>query len=116
VGVGGERVLRWDGCVNVRDLGGLPLVGGGTTAYRVVVRADSLPGLTEAGRRELVSYGVSVIVNLRPVREEEDGEAELPLPVVRAPMDPRGLRGSGRRCARHTSSSPTTTGPSSRRR
>ena len=35
------RVLRWDGCVNVRDLGGLPLAGGGETAYRVVVRADS---------------------------------------------------------------------------
>jgi hypothetical protein len=86
-------VLRWDGCVNVRDLGGLPLVQGGETAYRVVVRADSLPGLTEAGRRALVGYGVSLVVNLRPVREEdeEDPVAALPVPVVREPMDPRGL-------------------------
>ena len=44
-----DRVLRWDGCVNVRDLGGLPLADGGETAYRVVVRADWLPGLSEAG-------------------------------------------------------------------
>jgi protein-tyrosine phosphatase len=91
--VGGERVLRWDGCVNVRDLGGLPLADGGETAYRVVVRADSLPGLTAAGRRALVQYGVSLVVNLRPVREdgEDDSVDALPVPVVREPMDPRGL-------------------------
>jgi protein-tyrosine phosphatase len=88
-----ERILGWDGCVNVRDLGGLPLTGGGETAYRVVVRADSLPGLTEAGRRALVEYGVTLVVNLRPQREdeEEDPVDALPVPVVREPMDPRGL-------------------------
>jgi protein-tyrosine phosphatase len=89
-----DRILRWDGCVNVRDLGGLPLAGGGETAFRVVVRADSLPGLTEAGRRALVEYGVSLVINLRPLREddEEDAVDALPVPVVRAPMEPRGLR------------------------
>ena len=88
-----ERILRWDGCVNVRDLGGLPLAGGGETAYRVVVRADSLPGLTEAGRRSLVDYGVSLVVNLRPVREADDeqGVEPLPVPVLREAMDPRDL-------------------------
>jgi protein-tyrosine phosphatase len=88
-----ERVLRWDGCVNVRDLGGLPLADGGETAFRVVVRADSLPALTDAGRRSLVEYGVSLVVNLRPQREddEEDPVEALPVPVVRLPMDPRGL-------------------------
>jgi protein-tyrosine phosphatase len=57
------------------------------------VRADSLPGLTEAGRQALVDYGVSLVVNLRPVREEEENDPvdALPVPVVRAPMDPRGL-------------------------
>ncbi|HLY85012.1 MAG TPA: tyrosine-protein phosphatase [Gaiellaceae bacterium] len=85
-----ERVLRWDGCVNVRDLGGLPLADGGETAYRVVVRADWLPGLSETGRRELVDYGVSVVVDLRPEREDaEDDYDALPVPVVRQAMDPR---------------------------
>jgi protein tyrosine/serine phosphatase len=85
-----ERILRWDGCVNVRDLGGLPLAGGGETAYRVVVRADSLPHLTEAGRAALVDYGVSLVVNLRPQREDDEDPMEaLPVPVVRQPMDPR---------------------------
>jgi len=85
-----ERVLRWDGCVNVRDLGGLPLADGGETAYRVVVRADWLPGLSDAGRRALVDYGVSLVVDLRPQREDRGDEYEpLPVPVVRQAMDPR---------------------------
>jgi protein-tyrosine phosphatase len=85
-----ERILRWDGCVNVRDLGGLPLTGGGETAHRVVVRADWLPGLSDAGRRALVGYGVSLVVDLRPDREhEDDGLDPLPVPVVRQGMDPR---------------------------
>jgi protein-tyrosine phosphatase len=87
-----ERILSWDGCVNVRDLGGLPLAQGGETAYRVVVRADWLPGLSEAGRRALVDYGVSLVVDLRPEREhEDDGLNPLPVPVVRQAMDPRPL-------------------------
>jgi protein-tyrosine phosphatase len=85
-----DRVLRWDGCVNVRDLGGLPLADGGETAYRVVVRADALPWLTEAGRHALVSYGVSLVVNLRPQREDDENPTDaLPVRVVRLAMDPR---------------------------
>jgi len=74
----------------VRDLGGLPLADGGETAYRVVVRADWLPGLSEEGRRALVDYGVSLIVDLRPEPEDRGDEYEpLPVPVVRQAMDPR---------------------------
>jgi protein-tyrosine phosphatase len=51
------------------------------------VRADWLPGLSEAGRLALVDYGVSLVVDLR---SERDGDEEqLPLPVQREPMDPR---------------------------
>jgi protein tyrosine/serine phosphatase len=84
-------VLRWDGCVNVRDLGGLPLADGGTTAYRVVVRADSLPGLTDAGREALIDYGVSLVVDLRGEHEEDDLPDTLPIAVLKTPMNPRGL-------------------------
>ena len=74
----------------MRDLGGLPLADGGETAYRVVVRADWLPGLSEEGRRALVDYGVSLIVDLRPEPEDRGDEYEpLPVPVVRQAMDPR---------------------------
>jgi hypothetical protein len=85
-----ERILRWDGCVNVRDLGGLPLADGGETAYRVVVRADWLPGLSAEGRQALVDYGVSLIVDLRPEPEDSETEYEpLPVEVLRQAMDPR---------------------------
>jgi rhodanese-related sulfurtransferase len=73
----------------VRDLGGLPLADGGETAYRVVVRADWLPGLTEAGREALVEYGVSLVVDLRSERDVD--EQPLPLAVQREPMDPRPI-------------------------
>jgi rhodanese-related sulfurtransferase len=73
----------------VRDLGGLPLADGGETAYRVVVRADWLPGLSDAGREALVEYGVSLVVDLRSERDVD--EQPLPLPVQREPMDPRPI-------------------------
>ena len=54
------------------------------------MRADWLPGLSEAGRQALVDYGVSLVVDLRPEREHEnDGLNPLPVPVVRQAMDPR---------------------------
>jgi len=54
------------------------------------VRADWLPGLSDAGRQALVDYGVSLIVDLRPEREDANDEFEpLPVPVLRQAMDPR---------------------------
>ena len=63
------RVLVWDGCVNVRDLGGLPLEGGGETNFGVLVRADSIGTLTEAGWAALQDYGVTTAVDLRGEHE-----------------------------------------------
>lgn len=60
-----SRNLHWDGCLNVRDLGGLPLVGGGSTRFGVVVRADNPAFLTASGWRSLAGYGVRTIVALR---------------------------------------------------
>ena len=45
----GARLRGWvdlEGAVNVRDLGGLPLAGGGVTAPGVLLRSDNLQGLT----------------------------------------------------------------------
>jgi protein-tyrosine phosphatase len=82
-----SRVLAWDGCVNVRDLGGLPLEGGGATRFGVAVRADSIRTLTEAGWRALADYGVRVAVDLRGGDElEDDPPADLPIEVVRFPV------------------------------
>ncbi len=54
------------------------------------MRADWLPGLSDAGRQALVDYGVTLVIDLRPDREhEDDGINPLPVPVVRQSMDPR---------------------------
>jgi hypothetical protein len=70
-----DRVLAWDGCVDVRDLGGLPLQGGGETRFDVVVRADSIRGLTASGWQALLDYGVASAIDLRrtssPPTEQE---------------------------------------------
>jgi protein-tyrosine phosphatase len=86
-----ERVLVWDGCVNVRDLGGLPLAGGGETRFGVVVRADSLAGLTGRGWQALREYGVQTAIDLRG--PDERGAGTGPIPVVEIPIRP--LSGPG---------------------
>ena len=43
------RDLTWDGCLNVRDLGGLPTADGGETRFGSVIRADSVGQLTDEG-------------------------------------------------------------------
>ena len=68
-----SRILAWEGCLNVRDLGGLPTVDGRETRYRRVVRSDSPSLLTDTGWRALVGYGVTTIVDLRrPVERQDD--------------------------------------------
>jgi protein-tyrosine phosphatase len=83
-----DRVLVWDGCVNVRDLGGLPLSGGGETRFGVVVRADSIRGLTKRGWEELLDYGVSSAIDLRAPDElvADQPMSEAPIPVAHTPL------------------------------
>jgi hypothetical protein len=71
-----SRDLSWAGCLNVRDLGGLPLEGGGVTTFGSVIRADNPAYLTESGWGSLERYGVRTIVALRTkgsVDDEPDG-------------------------------------------
>lgn len=77
------RTLVWDGCVNVRDLGGLPTEDGAATEFGRVVRADNVRGLTDAGWEALVAYGVGRILDLRWAHElAEDDPREAPVEVV----------------------------------
>ena len=78
-----SRDLAWDGCLNVRDLGGHRTEDGGETRYGAVVRADSIRQLTDAGWASAVDYGVRTVVDLRMEQElEADPPAELPVDVV----------------------------------
>ena len=81
------RDLTWDGCLNVRELGGLPIEGGGETRFGAVVRADSIHQLSEGGWRALVNHGIRTVIDLRGDHErEDDPPAELPVEVVHIPF------------------------------
>lgn len=60
-----QRILAWDGCKNVRDLGGLRTRHGGLTRRRAIVRSDTPARLTAAGWAALYAYGIRTIVSLR---------------------------------------------------
>ncbi|MHB8612489.1 MAG: tyrosine-protein phosphatase [Candidatus Dormibacteraceae bacterium] len=64
-----RRRLNWPDCRNTRDLGGLPLAAGGITRMGVLVRSDNLAGLTAAGRRAMIDYGVTIVIDLRAESE-----------------------------------------------
>ena len=83
-----ERVLSWEGCLNVRDLGAHATEGGETTRFGAVVRADSVRHLTPAGWHALLDYGVGTIVDLRRHDElERDPPLDVPVDVVHVPLD-----------------------------
>jgi protein-tyrosine phosphatase len=78
-----ERRLHWDGCLNVRDLGGFETEDGGVTVPRRIVRADSIRQLSEAGWEDAVAYGIRTAVDLRfHVELEDDPPGDLPIDVV----------------------------------
>ena len=82
-----SRDLTWDGCLNVRELGGLPTAGGGETRTGSIVRADSVHQLSEAGWQALVDHGIRTVIDLRGDHErEDDPPAELPVDVVHVPF------------------------------
>ena len=105
------RHLDWEGCHNVRDLGGLPAAGGRVTSWGAVVRSDSPPVLVHCtvgrDRGGLVSLLLLALVGVAPADIADDYElsnppAATPRPVGRGPvpgLDPwttRRTRLSGR--------------------
>jgi protein-tyrosine phosphatase len=67
-----ERWLRLEGVDNVRDVGGLPLRGGGTTRAGVLLRSASLQYLTPADVMRLVDeVGLRLVLDLRTPEEIE---------------------------------------------
>ena len=68
-----ERSLAWDGCFNVRDLGGLETASGRRTRHGSVVRADNIRRLSTAGWRSAHDHGIRRAVDLRFPNEPPGG-------------------------------------------
>lgn len=76
----GPRLLPWDGCVNVRDLGGYATADGRRTGFGSVVRSDNPAYLSRQGWKALWDYDVRTVVGLRTVGAEDHEPAEGQLP------------------------------------
>jgi protein-tyrosine phosphatase len=81
-----ERDLEWEGCFNVRDLGGLPAGDGRTTRAGALVRSDTPGRLTEAGWGALRAYGIATIVDLRDESERDGLPGRAELATVHVPV------------------------------
>ena len=75
-----NRTLNWEGCKNVRDLGGMDASNGAKTRWGAVVRGDHPAKLTESGWASLHEHGIRTIISLRT-----HGFDEKDYPVVTTP-------------------------------
>ena len=75
-----NRVLTWDGCNNVRDLGGLNTSDGRKTRWGAVVRSDHPAKLTVSGWSQLYAHGIRTIISLRTHGLVEDVPDTAPRP------------------------------------
>lgn len=82
---GARRWIDLDGADNTRDLGGLPVTGGGRTRFRRLLRSGTLQDLTAEDVTHLVTVlGVRTVVDLRMHAEaEREGSALMAIPGVR---------------------------------
>ena len=81
--------IALDGAVNVRDLGGRPVRGGGRVRPGLVLRSDSLQGLSPRDVALLVDdLGVRTVLDLRTDWERR---SEGPGPLSRHPVTHHAL-------------------------
>lgn len=76
-----NRCLTWEGCVNVRDLGGLRTCDGRVTRWGAVVRSDHPARLSAAGWSALYAHGIRTILSLRTHGMVEDVPDSAPRPA-----------------------------------
>lgn len=84
----GCRELRWDGLLNGRELGGLP-VRGGRVRWGAVVRSGNPALLSSDGWAGLWGHGVRTVVDLTDSGEDGPDRAERPagITTLRLPLD-----------------------------
>ena len=73
-----QRWVDLDGPSNFRDLGGLPIAGGGSTRFGRVYRADRLCTLSDADLRRLEAADIRHVFDLRSQTEADDFPDRLP--------------------------------------
>ena len=75
------RQLSWEGCNNVRDLGGMTTTSGYKNRWGAVVRSDHPAKLTAAGWSALYAHGIRTIISLRTHGLDETFSETAPRPA-----------------------------------
>jgi protein-tyrosine phosphatase len=65
------RHIQVPGMLNLRDVGGYPVAGGGHTAWRRLLRSDGLHRLDDAATGQLGRLGLKTVIDLRTSAEAE---------------------------------------------
>ena len=73
-----QRILRFDGACNVRDLGGLPTLRGATTRFGIVIRADGLSRLSDDDLARIAALRLRTIIDLRYEEERQRAPDRVP--------------------------------------
>ena len=60
-----RRRIELTGVLNLRDVGGYPVAGGGSVRWRTLFRSDALHRLDAAGAAALAGLGIKTVVDLR---------------------------------------------------
>lgn len=83
-----DRRVELEGPSNFRDLGGLPVAGGGSIRTGLVYRADRLCTLTDADLRRLEAANIRHVFDLRSEAEASEFPDRIPAGAsyVRLPM------------------------------
>ncbi len=91
-----RRILRFDGAMNVRDLGGATTANGKQVRFGLVYRSDDLAELSDLDLAELENRTIRTIVDFRNPDEVEARPSRIPqgATVVSAPYPP-GNRTAG---------------------
>jgi protein-tyrosine phosphatase len=82
---------QFDGCMNARDLGGLPTRDGGVTRRGALVRGDCVHHLSAAGWDRLAAHGVRSVVDLRMESELVEPRTQPGITFVHAPVFGEGF-------------------------
>lgn len=91
-----QSLPHLEGIVNLRDVGGLPLHGGGQVRPGVLFRSESLQGASEEDAQTLISLlGIGSILDLRSAAESiREGRGPLDASAatyVNVPLNPAAL-------------------------
>lgn len=78
--------LVLDGLQNFRDVGGLPLVDGGSVRPGVLYRSEALANLTPSGREAFAASSIGVVIDLRTPRERESAPNNPPAGIRTAEL------------------------------